>query len=269
MSTVTLDQILNAVKESNKDIKLLNEKLDNVNTELTTQLTNFIHQVTQRCDNQDKKIVELEENFKKTKEELRICQMNLKNTNDKMNRVEERVISNEGHQRRLNLIFQNVKESVDENIIQKINHVMTNLLKIPIETVKKFIYRDVHRLGRNRNNNSESGQPRNKNRAIIIAFVLQEDRNLVFNHAKNLAGTEVSLKVDLPAEWSKEREQLLIKRRTIKDFNNDLVAIIKYKAYRPILLVKIDGEMSVYNDNMDLSSLETHTNRNNGRVYSK
>lgn len=266
MSSATLEQILDAVKASNAEIKLLNNKLDNVNSQLTTKLTSFINQVTERCDTQDKKIGELELKCKKTNEELSVCQTNLKNVKEKINKVEERVLANEGHNRRLNLIFQNVEETADENIMDTLKQVMINKLKIPKETVLKFLVRDVHRLGRFKRNNSENVDQIKKHRAIIIAFVLQDQRNLVFQHAKNLAGSNISLKVDLPAEWSKEREYLLVQRKRIKDHNKNLLAIITYKTYRPILIVKINGEMTTFMDNMDLDSLQMHSNISNNRA---
>ena len=243
-------EILDAVKESSDKLHI---KLDTVKSELTTQMNNFIQQMNLRMDQQDKKINEIEVKYTETKEQLETCKSKLQRAEEKIHAIEERVITNEAHNRRLNLIFSNVPESDKEDVKQKIDNIMITNLKIPADKVERFLIRDIHRLGKVRSNQDNSTV---RHRPIIIAFICQMDRNLVYSCAKNLYGSEISIKVDLPMEWNKIREHLLVQRKAIKEHNRNTIAVLKYKSYRPVLEVKCSGKMVIYNENMDLNSLQ-------------
>ena len=175
-----------------------------------------------------------------------------------MNKIETRVKSQEAHSRRLNLIFNNIPETDNEDIREVVNKVFIDNLKIQRERATGFLLRDLHRLGNGKN--QQSNVSKKYHRAIIVAFVCQTDRNDVFNCARNLQGSSITMRIDLPPEYSKVRDNLLIQRKAIKDYNKKIIAVIKYRSYRPFLFVKVNGDMVHYKEEMNVNSLEIFTN---------
>ena len=247
-----LKSVLVAVNLIRDDI---NKKMDNLRTEFTSQFTNFMEKVTSKLEIQENRIGELETDKLKLKEEVRSFKEDLSNVETKMKHMENRLIDSEAHFRRLNLIISNVKEEEGENVKDKVFDLFKNELKIKPERVENLLLRDLHRLGKIKTNVSTNTT---KHRNIIIAFLKQEDRNMILEHCKNLKDKSVSIKVDLPLELSKVRDELLTKRRVIKDFKSNLVANLVYRAYKPVLIVKYKGSFVKYEESMDLSNLETH-----------
>ena len=177
---------------------------------------------------------------------------------------QNRVINNESHNRRLNLIFGNIPESDDENPRESVNKVLIENLKIPEEKVNGMLMRDVHRLGRTRNkDDSNANNALTKPRNLIAAFIVQEDRNLVYSKARNLKGSNITMRVDLTKEHAATRDQLMMKRRTILNFNQRAFVKISYRQYNhPIMLVKYENKVVEFEDKMQLEKLEIVNGRN-------
>lgn len=240
-----LDLLLTSISETKLEITSLKNDLNNRMQEFTSQMVG-------RLEVQDKKIELQEIRTDQLVEELRMCKNQMEEQGKKIVIMENRVIAGESHSRRLNLILTNVPEAHNENIHEVIQKVFIKDLQINAEIVNSFIYRDYHRLGKM---NSEGNRVRN----IIIAFIKQNDRNYVFKQGKKLQGNKIAIRVDLPPEYSKIRDSLLTQRRIIKDDNKEAVAILSYRAYKPILLVKFKGVFQEYKDSMPLAQLETNS----------
>ena len=95
------------------------------------------------------------------------------------------------------------------------------------------MFRDAHRLGRK---NLPVPRLRVRPRPIIVAFILQKDRNLVMSCARKLKGSRLNIKSDLPKELSEKRDQLLIERKRLTGMH--MIARVAERGYAPILEVK-------------------------------
>ena len=149
-----------------------------------------------------------------------------------------------------------VLESNNENIRQTINRVFVEDLKIPRERAEGFILRDAHRLGK-----SKPADPPipgiTKPRNIIVAFISQEDKNYVYSQARNLKGSNISMRVDLVKEMATIRDNLLIRRKDIRDFNKNLYVALTYRSYnKPVLLVKVKNEIVEFTAEMKYEDLQ-------------
>ena len=159
----------------------------------------------------------------------------------------DKVLELECRSRRLNLIFSDIPESGrDESYSEGYSKLM-NILKTKYNmdnTVDKFIFRDIHRLGKK---NLVSRKPR----PLIAAFVCQEDVRLVLDAAKVATDKTVRVKSDLPKVYNDLRNDLLKIRMDYRDHHN-VKCNLAFQRFKPVLFkvvpggtsVKIDVEMS-------------------------
>lgn len=162
-----------------------------------------------------------------------------------INKLLDRAIKAEAHGRRLNLRFHGITYSEDENVVHVLNNFLIQKLGLNADWVSKLLFRDVHRL------------PEYKGgRDIICGFVSQFDRNEVYKRANKLKNTDFVIKVDLPAEWAKLQNDLLLIRKTIRRENPEALAVLTYKAYKPVLLVKHRGKVQQYDSAMTIEQLQ-------------
>ena len=90
-----------------------------------------------------------------------------------------------------------------------------------------------------------------------MAFISQEDRNYVYGQAKNLKGSNISLRVDLVKEYVVIRDKLLIHRSEIRKFNEKLYVQLTYRSYnKPILLVKMGNNIVEFKEGMKYEDLQ-------------
>ena len=127
-----------------------------------------------------------------------------------MERIEEiekeRLLEN-SHRRRLHLIINGVKMDTyprgesepTENIFREL---LVNKLKLNQQYVGSMLLRDVHRL-------PKSAKSPNLPPPIIAAFVCQKHRNDVMSNAKELKGSDISIKSDLPMQLNTLRGKML------------------------------------------------------------
>lgn len=243
------DEILASIKQSNENN---NAKF----TQIFTQLKDIQDSQKAQLEAQSKKIANLEKENEQLRSDLRATDTRLKKCEELLEKSQTRIIENESHGRRLNLILGNVPESNNENIRHVINNVFIDNLKIHPERVESFIFRDAHRLGKSKEANPPIPgvtKPRN----IIMAFICQEDRNFVLSQARNLKGSNISLRVDLVKEYAMIRDNLLIRRSEIRKFNEKLYVQLSYRSYsKPVLLVKVKNNIVEYTSDMKLEDLQ-------------
>ena len=242
-----LDLILEKIRLSNESH---NAKFESI----FSQLKSIQDKQNERLDSQDAKIKKLESDVKNLSSQLKTTNEKLTNCEKALEKVNSRVIENESHSRRLNLIFGKVPESKDEDIRKTLNKIFIENLKVPREQAEGFLIRDAHRLGKSTTDNP-NGVPKPRN--IIVAFLNQGDRNFVFSQARNLQGSNISMRVDLCHEYAQKRDALLVHRREILKINKKAFVQLTYRSYcRPVLLVKRDGDIIEFDpDTMDYEGL--------------
>ena len=151
------------------------------------------------------------------------------------------------HAFRLQLIAYNIPEIEDENPFATIRWFFVNKLKIPQERVNYIAMRDCHRLGK---------RTPGKTRPMVVAFLMQPDRDSVLLQAKELRGTNLSLQPHLSKKQLEVKKALLAKRSLLKERDERILAFIAYRMYKPILLIKIDNRLQEFKDGMNPNQLQ-------------
>ena len=248
------DEILASIKQANENN---NSKF----TQIFTQLKDIQDSQKAQLEAQTKRITSLESENRQLRQDLNATNTRLSKCEELLEKAQAKITENESHGRRLNLILGNVPEFNNENIRETLNRVFIDHLKIPRERAEGFILRDAHRLGKSKQENPPIPgvtKPRN----IIMAFICQEDRNYVYGQAKNLKGSQISLRVDLVKEYAVIRDKLLIHRSEIRKFNEKLYVQLTYRSYsRPVLLVKMGNNIVEFKEGMKYEDLQEVSGR--------
>ena len=150
-----------------------------------------------------------------------------------LNKNAERVIEQEGHSRRKNVIINGVPDPADgetEDTESEARKFLKQNLKL--DNADSYILRDCHRLGAPK---KQDGTPRNLPKPIIMAFVCQKDRNEVMRKAFELKGTPFSIKSDLPKELNDIRSKMLKYRGDMKNEQPGLKIRVTERGYKPVL----------------------------------
>ena len=151
-----------------------------------------------------------------------------------------KIVDQEGHSRRRNIIINGVREEANEEIGTVVQNFLVRSMKFSDDVVNQFLYRDMHRLPRSKHATAESPKP------IIVAFIRQCDRNTVIRNAFNLKGSDFSIKSDLPKHLNDLRGKMLAERKRLKEMNPTVNYRVNEKNYRPNLqfsnsTVKVHG----------------------------
>ena len=172
--------------------------------------------------------VQMNANMNKVKADLTI----------KVDGNSDKIVAQEGHSRRKNLIISGVRELHNETTEEVVRDFFTDKLLLDEEDTANYIFRDVHRLPRSKKAPADSPRP------IIVAFVQQKDRNAVIRNAFNLKGTDFSMKTDLPKALNDLRGRMLERRKKLKEDNPTIWYRIAEIGYKPVLMMSdsfIDG----------------------------
>ena len=102
----------------------------------------------------------------------------------------------EAYGRRENLIMENVEEQSQENCAS----VVQGIFKDKLGIMKEVKLQRVHRLGK---------KTSSKNRPIICRFHYYPDRELVWTNRRNLKGTKIVIREDLPEEMEQQGRTLI------------------------------------------------------------
>ena len=184
--------------------------------------------------------------------ELKAAQQSILDENkllrDRVEKLESDAEYKTDHAFRLQLIAYNLPEVENENPFATIRGFYINDLKIPEERVNFIAMRDCHRLGK---------RTPGKIRPMVVAFLMQPDRDSVLLHAKELRGTTLSLQPHLSKKQVDVKKALLAKRSLIKARDERILAFIAYRSYnKPVLLIKMDNRLQEFKDTMDLNQLQ-------------
>ena len=145
----------------------------------------------------------------------------------------------------------NVPETDNEDTHRVLTEFMVTQLHIPPQQIEYLPIRDTHRIGK---------VIENRTRPILVAFLVQRDRDFVLKHGKELRNTNFSIEPHLSKRQWTVKKSLLAKRATIKAVNRNALAFIGYRSYKPVLLVKVNGQLREFKNNMDLASLQAGDN---------
>lgn len=152
---------------------------------------------------------------------------------ERIETIERENLMVNAHSRRLHLIVNGIKpaefqrgESEDTEAVFR--DLLKNKLKLDHAYVDRMLFRDVHRLPKS---NQHDGPP-----PIIAAFLCQEHRNRVLANAKELKGTRISLKPDLPKELNKLRGKFLNEMTRLRERGHEVRTV--ERGYMPVLQLK-------------------------------
>ena len=181
-SRENFNELVDALTAMNKVLTDINAKLAsqpnldslNVNIEAITEIKDtLIPAVEARAS----------ANIKKVKAELMV----------KVDDHGDKIISQEAHSRRRNVIINGKKFVEGENTKEVAKTFLVDNLKLDPAVVSGFLFRDIHRLPAGKIKTNEG--VKKGERPIIMAFLCQDDRNAVMRKAFELKKHSVIVKV--------------------------------------------------------------------------
>lgn len=227
----------------------LMEAITNVKSDLTDTINNkfqdFEETVGLRLDQFDRDLASVDARCKQTEDRMSSLEEERREDKQCIEALVNRVIYLEDHGKRLNLKLFGVPYAANENLRLIVNNFLIDSLGLDRAWVESLCFRDFHRLREYKNE-----------RGIILAFLKQEDRNEVYGRAYKLKGTKLVLKVDLSQTTMDEQNRLLTIRKEIRRINPTALAVLTYRSYKPILLVKHQGNVGAYKDTMIIQDLQ-------------
>lgn len=254
-----MDEITEFLRESLEGVKNeLNSKILQLAKNFNEEITKEIKTVSDTCvgwfnnlkahiDRNSTQIAEMREEINSLKREFAEEIADLKKTSVKLEADSDYKTD---HAFRLQLIAHNIPEAVgnvNEDCFAVIRNFMVNKLKIDQQSVPQLSIRDCHRLGK---------KDDDKIRPMVVAFLEQPHRDFVLKQAKNLYNTNFGLQPHLSKKQLDIKKILLAKRKDIKTYDKKILAFIGYRAYRPVLLVKVQGKLQQFKDEMTRQSLQ-------------
>ena len=255
-----------AIMKSFNDISdQLNAKIDG----LAKNMTDGLKQVSNNClrwftqlkghvDQNAADIVQIKRDVEQLKREQGDV-AELRRENEQLKRqvsdLEKDAEYKTSHAFRLQLVIYNLEEEENENVWDVVRDFMVNNLRIQEQQVDHMPMRDMHRMGK---------KAENKVRPIVMAFLMQRDRDFTLKQAKNLRNTNLSLSPHLSSKMVDVKKGLLAIRKDIKE-NHDrrILAFIGYRSYRPVLLVKVAGKIQEYKRSMPINTLQHSDHQDN------
>lgn len=221
---LTLSDLL---MEQRVSFNRLIDAFHSVNTELL-ELKSVIEKVNKneaKVDNLiDKVLPDLENRLK---HEVNLMQAQIL---ERIEQIEKEKLLENAHSRRRHIICNGIPLQVmprgeSEPTEQVFRDLLVNKLKLNADYVKEMLFRDVHRLPKS---NRHEGPP-----PIIAAFLCQKHRNDVLANAKELRGSDISLKSDLPKELNILRGRFLKDRYRLAQAGHT-VRVVE-RGYLPVL----------------------------------
>ena len=252
LTVASFTDIVNGIKQNfQSKIDELSHNVTEGLRQIGEQSTEFFRQLKGLIDKNASDINVINGNYQRLQRENTALNGALGDLRKRIEVLERDSLYKTDHSFRLQLVAYNIPEVRGEDTFAVIRAFLVDNLQVPANNVAYMPIRDTHRIGRRQDG---------KIRPIVVAFCLQQDVNFVMKHAKNLRGSRMSIEPHLSAPRLAEKRMLLAKRKTIKEHDRRILAFIGYRSYRPVLLVKRQGELESYSDNMDLRTLEYSTN---------
>lgn len=243
-------KILDAMKEMKESV---NEKIDTNQNEVISKLSDMENRLASRLDDHANRLTDVENEARVNQNAIQSLTLQQKNYQIYYEKLLERVVANEAHQRRLNLKFHGITYDENENITEKFKNFLMTVLKMDPAWVAALKFRDLHRLAENK---KKPGV-----RPLIVGFIFQDQRNEVYKKAYLLKNTDYVINVDLPRELTQLQNDLLAVRKEIRAKNPGALAFITYQSYRPVLRVKYEGKVQNFKNEMVLENLQPGDNR--------
>ena len=211
------------------EIKKLREDSQNARNALESKFEERISKLETKLDNE---VFKLNQSLNAKEDALmELIQENYAKLTKDHEELKKRVVFNEDHGRRLNLVIGGLQIPKVQSPEQCVNQFFINTLQIPRETVDTFTYRAVHQLGKPK---PYTIQP------IICAFNKQHHRDLVMRNAHKLKGLEeMSIRPNYSKETSIVRDNLMITRKQLKTAG--YTVRVTEKKYYPVLQILDEG----------------------------
>lgn len=224
------NELVDAILTLNTTLNEINNKLSNLTDhqdikDITASITFNADTIS---DVKDQVLPALETkmnaNMKKLKADLQV----------KVDENKEKIVDQEGHSRRRNIIVNGLVEITGEveDTEKVVRQFLVNDLEIDQEEVDGFLFRDTHRLPKAKN---RDGTENTRPRPIIVAFLRQKDRNAVMTKAFKLKNTTYSIKTDLPKHLNDLRSRMLKERKKLKEENPTVKYRVAERSYKPVL----------------------------------
>ena len=215
--------------EQRKCYNRMIQALNAINTELVS-----LKSVKEKCDKNEETLDDLVKNVvpeirSKIDHDIELLRAKLL---ERIEAIEKERLLENAHRRRLHIIANGVPQrEVQVGQSEPTEQVFRDLLKVnlklPEDDVKKIVFRDVHRLPGSK---KHKGPP-----PIIAAFICQRERNDVLAAAKELKGTDMSLKSDLPKDLNELRGRMLTEKYRLKTDEGITKVRLVERGYLPIL----------------------------------
>jgi hypothetical protein len=190
---------------SNADLKELLLKMEK-------KMDTGFAQINERVD----KLAERVERIDSEVEDVKTAQ---KHDRDMLNNMEEELANlrnslllSQVYSRKYHLLLYGVTgyETTPHETIKRVRKFAEEDLKLEAEYAKRIVIRNAHRLQKR-----DPGPT-----PIIVVFLLWEERNSFLKSAKNLAGTKMSVRTDLPPILKQKRGELASKAYEIRRDEN-------------------------------------------------
>lgn len=219
----------NSFQSFQSDITLLNTSFNTHKEELSKyrkELDTEREEVQQTLDYHDEQIKKVEEEMKGTNMRLKLLEGRMAKQEKELYEVKAELSREKSRTMSSNILVHKLPEQDRESrdiLIQMIQTVFIDEMKIPVERVSKIQFGRVHRLGQK---NKEKTEPR----SIVANLPVEDDRMLVFGHLKNLDKSKFAISGQFPPDVSEKRALLKNVMRS-EEFKNKKTRLIQDTLY--------------------------------------
>ena len=219
----------NSFQSFQSDITLLNNSFAKHKDELTAyrkELDTEREEVQKTLDYQDQQIQKVEDQMKSTDMRLKLLEGRLAKQEKELSDVKADVSREKSRGMASNILVHKLPEQDREGrdiLIQMIQAVFIDDMKIPVERVSKIQFGRVHRLGQKIKEKTEP-------RSIVANLPVEDDRKVVFGHLKNLDKSKFAISGQFPPDVSEKRAVLKSVMKS-EDFKNKKTRLIQDTLY--------------------------------------
>ena len=235
-------RILEAMEKMKTDILVGRAIKDE---EILIKITSIDTKLTHSIDGNSARLESLELNNVVVDRSIETLTLKQEQLSEECKELREKLLASVSHSRRLNLDFLGFidKDSTEKEVLPKIRDFLVNVLGIEQGVVNAMLIRDGHRIGK-------FDIKRARPRVIKVGFIRMEDRDLIYGLAYKCKNSDFAISVDLPPELALIRKANVDIRKLILAANPTALASCTYRSYRPILLVKFEGRVQEFSDEL-------------------
>ena len=199
-------QSMDSFQEYTRDISLLDKSL-NTHKEnyekYKKELDDEREEVQQTLDHHDQEMKKLSESLAAATARIQLLEGDRAKRELEMETMKSDIVDLKCRSMSCNILLHKVPEKDEESrktLISTVNEVFTSDMKIPAEKANKIVINKIHRLG------SKDNRKEDKPRSIVLQVPFEQDRQLIFAHAKNLKSDEkYAISGQYPPEISEKR----------------------------------------------------------------